>query len=84
MVDVSKIDIDGVIVGGLIQCMESDPSGKYVAVLFQETDCVAIFRVIKQGGVQLIARYVFYLKKVIGLFQYAKCESGKKYFVSTS
>lgn len=58
LIDVSKVDIDGVIVGGLIQCMESDPKGKHVAVLFQETDCVAIFRIIRQPGLQLIARYV--------------------------
>lgn len=57
LVNVSKVDINGVIVGGLVQCIESDPSGKHVAVLFQETDCIAIFRVIRQPGLQLIARY---------------------------
>lgn len=56
LIDASKVDIDGVIVGGLIQCMESDPKGKHVAVLFQETDSVAIFRVMRQPGLQLIAR----------------------------
>lgn len=56
LIDVSKVDIDGVIVGGLVQCMESDPKGKHVAILFQETDCIAIFRVIRQPKLQLIAR----------------------------
>lgn len=58
LMDISKVDIDGVIVGGLVQCMESDPKGKHVAVMFQETDCIAIFRVIRQPGLQLMARYI--------------------------
>lgn len=58
LMDVSKVDIDGVIVGGLVQSMESDPNGKHVAILFQETDCIAVFRVIRQPGLQLIARYI--------------------------
>lgn len=58
LMDVSKVDLDGVVVGGIVQCMESDPKGKHVAVLFQETDCIAIFRVIRHPALQLIARYV--------------------------
>ncbi|CAH1117706.1 unnamed protein product [Phaedon cochleariae] len=54
MFDVSKVDIDGVIVGGLVQCMESDPKGKRLAVLFQDTNCVAIFNIVRQPGLQLI------------------------------
>lgn len=59
--DVSKVDIDGVVIGGIVQSMESDPKGKHVAVLFYETDCIAICRVIRHPGLQLIARYVIQL-----------------------
>lgn len=62
LMNVSKVDIDGVVVGGLVQCIESDPNGKHVAILFQETDCIAIFRVIRQPGLQLIARYVIFIQ----------------------
>ncbi|XP_072393404.1 aladin-like isoform X1 [Diabrotica undecimpunctata] len=55
MFDTTKVDIDGVIVGGLIQSMESDPTGKYLAVSFQDTDSVAIFSIIRQHGLQLVA-----------------------------
>lgn len=60
LMDVSKVNVSGVIVGGLVQCMKSDPNGKHVAILFQETDCIAIFRVIRQPGLQLLARYVIF------------------------
>lgn len=54
--DVTKVDIDGVMVGGLIQSIESDPKGRHIAVLFQETDCIAVFNIVSQPGLQLIAR----------------------------
>lgn len=53
--DISKVDIDGVIVGGIVQCMESDPKGKLLAVMFQDTDCIAVFNIVRQHGLQLIA-----------------------------
>ncbi|KAG5893708.1 hypothetical protein JTB14_017815 [Gonioctena quinquepunctata] len=53
--DVSKMDIDGFVVGGLVQCMESDPKGKHLAVLFQDSNAVAIFNIVRQPGLQLIA-----------------------------
>lgn len=56
LIDTTKIDIDGVVVGGLIQCMESDPKGKHLAVLFQDTNCVAIFSIVRQPILQVIPR----------------------------
>ncbi|KAJ8956838.1 hypothetical protein NQ318_014252 [Aromia moschata] len=53
--DATKIDIDGVLVGGPVQCMESDPKGKHLAVLFQDTSCVAVFNIVREPGLQLIA-----------------------------
>ncbi|XP_060516995.1 aladin-like [Cylas formicarius] len=55
MFDISKCDLDGVVVGGLVQCMETDLKGKHLAVIFQDTNCVAIFNVIKQVGLQVMA-----------------------------
>ncbi|CAG9858264.1 unnamed protein product [Phyllotreta striolata] len=55
MFDTSKVDIDGVTVGGLVQCMESDPKGKHLAVIFQDTDCIAVFNIVRQHELQLIA-----------------------------
>lgn len=54
--DVSKVDIDGVMIGGLIQSMESDPKGRHIAVLFQDTNCVAVFRIVRQPSLQIMAR----------------------------
>ncbi|XP_017779368.1 PREDICTED: aladin-like [Nicrophorus vespilloides] len=51
--DVSKVDIDGVIVGGIVQYMEWDTRGNHVAVLFKDTNCVAVFYVIAQPVLQL-------------------------------
>ncbi|XP_074030052.1 aladin [Leptinotarsa decemlineata] len=53
--ETSKIEIDGVIVGGLVQCLESDPKGKHLAVLFQDTNLVAVFNIIRHPTLQLIA-----------------------------
>ncbi|XP_018577901.1 aladin [Anoplophora glabripennis] len=54
LIDTSKIDIEGIVVGGLIQCMESDPKGKHLAVLFQDTNCVAVFNIVRQPMLQII------------------------------
>ncbi|KAJ8917048.1 hypothetical protein NQ315_012967 [Exocentrus adspersus] len=52
--DTTVVDIDGVIVGGLIQCMDSDPSGKHLAVLFQNTNNIVIFSVTSHPEIKLI------------------------------
>lgn len=49
--DVSKVDIDGVMVGGLIHSMETDPKGKHLAVMYEDTNCITVFNIIKQTGV---------------------------------
>lgn len=56
IVDTAKINIDGFIIGGLIQYMESDPKGKHLAVLFQDTNCVAVFNIVRQPTFQIIPR----------------------------
>lgn len=38
------MDIDGALVGGIIKGMEWDPKGYYLAVLFEDTNYIAIFR----------------------------------------
>ncbi|KAK5646188.1 hypothetical protein RI129_004652 [Pyrocoelia pectoralis] len=43
--DLSKGDIDGAVIGGIVQNMEWDPTNNNVAVLFQDTNYVAIFKV---------------------------------------
>uniref|UniRef100_A0A1Y1ND83 Aladin seven-bladed propeller domain-containing protein n=2 Tax=Photinus pyralis TaxID=7054 RepID=A0A1Y1ND83_PHOPY len=43
--DLSRGEIDGVIIGGTVQNMEWDPRNNIVAVLFQDTNYVAIFKV---------------------------------------
>lgn len=48
--DVSKVDIDGVMVGGLVHSMEMDPKGKHLAVFYKDSNCVTLFNVIKQAG----------------------------------
>lgn len=67
MIDTTKLDIDGVIIGGLIQCMESDPKGKHLAVLFQDTNCIVIFNIVRQPTLQIIPRWV---NSVIIFFKY--------------
>lgn len=54
--DVTRIDLDGVMVGGIIQTMDMDPKENYLAVLFQHSNCIAVFNVIKQPVLRLTAR----------------------------
>ncbi|CAG9767600.1 unnamed protein product [Ceutorhynchus assimilis] len=49
-----KVDSNGKMVGGLIQWMETDPNGKYLAVMFQETNAIAVFNILRQPCMQLI------------------------------
>lgn len=43
--DLTKVEINGTVVGGLVQNMIMDPKGKHLAVLFQDTNYVAVFNV---------------------------------------
>ncbi|EFA03757.2 aladin [Tribolium castaneum] len=52
--DLSKIDLEGIAVGGIVQSMEADPKGNHLAVFFKDTSCVALFSVIKSPLLQLI------------------------------
>lgn len=54
--DLSRVDLDGMIVGGIIQTMDMDPKENYLAVLFQHSTCIAVFNVIKQPILRLTAR----------------------------
>lgn len=56
LVDLTKIDLNGAIVGGLVQNIICDPTGKLVAVLFQDTNYVAVFNVIFQPVLKLLPR----------------------------
>ncbi|XP_018333374.1 aladin-like isoform X2 [Agrilus planipennis] len=55
IVDCSKIERNGTIVGGLVKDMEWDPEGRHVAVLFQNTNYVAIFRTKVHPVLQIFA-----------------------------
>ncbi|XP_050309665.1 aladin-like [Anthonomus grandis grandis] len=52
--DVSKRDLEGVMVGGLVQCMETDPKGKHLAIMFKDTSTIAVFGIIRQPTLRLI------------------------------
>lgn len=54
--DLTKIDMDNVTVGGLVQNMVIDPKGKHLAVLFQDTNRIAVFNILLQPKLQLTAR----------------------------
>lgn len=54
--DLTKVDIDGLIVGGIVQNMEWDSKGDHVAVIFQDTNYVAIFKVAVHPVLQLNPR----------------------------
>lgn len=56
--DLTKIEIDGVCIGGLVQSMEIDPKGNNLAVLFQNTNVVALFNIARKHNIELIARFV--------------------------
>lgn len=57
MFDVTKTDLNGIMVGGLIQCMETDSKGKYLAVMFQDTSTIALFSIVRQPTLQLLSGY---------------------------
>ncbi|KRT78158.1 translation initiation factor eIF2A [Oryctes borbonicus] len=57
--DVSKVDIEGIIIGGIIQNMDWDPAGNHLAVIFADTSYVAVFSVILDPVLQLNPRYSF-------------------------
>ncbi|XP_076270083.1 aladin-like [Rhynchophorus ferrugineus] len=54
MFDVSKIDCGGAMIGGLIQTMETDPKGKHLAVIYQDTNAITVFSIVRQPGLKLI------------------------------
>lgn len=54
--DLTRVDLDGVIVGGIVQTMDIDPKENYLAVLFQHSNCIAVFNVIKEPVLRLTAR----------------------------
>lgn len=59
--DLSRVDLDGIIVGGLVQAIDIDPKDRHLAVTFRDSNCVAIFTVGSQPFMQLIPKLV--LKK---------------------
>ncbi|KAK4879347.1 hypothetical protein RN001_007493 [Aquatica leii] len=52
--DLSKGDLNGLMVGGLVTNIEWDPKCNYVAVLFHDTSYIAIFRVSVRPAVKLL------------------------------
>ncbi|XP_066141580.1 aladin-like isoform X1 [Euwallacea fornicatus] len=52
--DVTKVDLNGLMVGGLVHCMETDPKGKHLAIMFQDTNTIAVFNIVKQPTLQLL------------------------------
>ncbi|CAH2011328.1 unnamed protein product [Acanthoscelides obtectus] len=52
--DMSRVDVEGIPLGGPIRQIEADPKGRHVAVLFQDTDCIAVFGVVKRPQLALI------------------------------
>ncbi|XP_045471493.1 aladin-like [Harmonia axyridis] len=53
--DLTKIELDGVCIGGLVQTMEIDPKGNNLAVMFQNTDVIALFNIARKHNIELIA-----------------------------
>ncbi|KAK9869656.1 hypothetical protein WA026_003404 [Henosepilachna vigintioctopunctata] len=53
--DLTKIELNGTCVGGLVQTMEIDPTGNNLAVIFQSTNAVALFNIAKKPSIELIA-----------------------------
>lgn len=65
MFDLTKTELEGNMMGGLIQCMETDPKGKHLAVMFQDTSSIAVFSIVRQPNLQLIPGYVYLSSLVI-------------------
>ncbi|XP_022916047.1 aladin-like [Onthophagus taurus] len=53
--DVTEVDLDGIVVGGLIQSMDWDPTGNHLAVLFRDSNYVTIFTITFLPAVQINA-----------------------------
>lgn len=51
--DVSKVDLNGVVIGGRVRSMEWDVKGNHVAVLFQDCNVIVVFSVIMEPVLQL-------------------------------
>lgn len=46
VLEVSRIELEnGTLIGGLVQAMKWDPKGRYLALIFRDTDAVALFTV---------------------------------------
>lgn len=54
--DLTRVDLDGFIVGGLVQAIDIDAKDRYLAVLFRDSNCVAIFNVASQPFMKLIPK----------------------------
>ncbi|VEN34662.1 unnamed protein product [Callosobruchus maculatus] len=52
--DLTCVDLEGIPFGGPVRQIEADPKGRHAAVLFQDTDCVAVFGVVKRPQLALI------------------------------
>lgn len=56
LIYLTKIDLGGTPVGGIVQSMEIDPTGNHLAVFFKDSNCVAVFCVTSDPILQLIPR----------------------------
>lgn len=54
--DLNRVDLDGIIVGGAVQSMDIDPKDNHLAVMFHDSDCIAVFNVHKLPVLRLTAR----------------------------
>ena len=72
--DLTKLDLEGIAVGGTVQSMETDPKGTHLAVFFKETNCVAIFNVVTSPLLQLIARLIGVLELTL-IYYHLFCSS---------
>lgn len=52
--DLSRTDLNGTAVGGIVQSMETDPKGNHLAVSFKETNNITLFNVTTFPRLQLI------------------------------
>lgn len=52
--DLAKVEIDGVLIGGDVRDMQWDPRGNHLALLFNTTNCVALFVVSLQPRLHLL------------------------------
>lgn len=54
--DLTRTDLDGVVVGGPVQTMDMDPTDSYLAVLFRDSNCIAIFNVQTSPSLRIMAK----------------------------